>query len=104
MKGAIMESVNRRVFFRQAGTVAAVAGIAGIAAQSPLGIGSAIAGASSVKEADVAPHVELKSDEHLAAHVSNSKTGEISLFTGTREVVFHDRRLASRLIRAMRTA
>jgi hypothetical protein len=39
-------------------------------------------------------------DEPLVAHVRDLATGEIGLFSGTREIVFHDPSLAARLFRA----
>jgi hypothetical protein len=98
-----MEPVSRRMFFKHAGAVAVVAGVAG-AAVSPLALGSA--GASTLANHDhdaaLAPHEELASNESLVAHVKNSHTGEISLFIGQREVTFHDRKVAARLVRATR--
>ena len=40
--------------------------------------------------------------EPLVAHVRNLSTGEMSIFTGTREVVLRDPRLANSLVRAAR--
>jgi hypothetical protein len=40
--------------------------------------------------------------EPLVAHVSDLATGEISVFSGTQEVVFHDQNLAHRLFNASR--
>ena len=40
--------------------------------------------------------------EPLVAHVRDLSTGEIGIFNGTREVVFHDPQLAARLFRAAR--
>jgi hypothetical protein len=97
-----MEPVSRRLFFKHAGAAAAVAVVAGAAA-SPL---AATAGASTLSGRDseptLAPHEELSSDESLVAHVKDSRTGEISLFIGQREVTFHDRKVAARLVRATR--
>ena len=98
-----MEPVSRRMFFKHAGAVAVVAGVAG-AAMSPLALSSA--GASTLANRDrepaLAPHEELASHESLVAHVKDSRTGEISLFIGEREVTFHDRKVAARLVRATR--
>ena len=47
-------------------------------------------------------HEQLSKDESLVAHVKNSRTGEISLFIGQREVTLNDRKVAARLIRAAR--
>jgi hypothetical protein len=99
-----MEPVSRRQFFKGAGAAAAVAVVATTATVSPLGIAGA--GASKLAARDhetpLAPHEELTTDESLVAHVKNSRTGEISLFIGQREVTLHDRKVAARLIRATR--
>jgi hypothetical protein len=91
------------MFFKRAGAVAVVAGAAG-AAMSPLALSTA--GASTLANRDhettLAPHEELASHESLVAHVKDSRTGEISLFIGEREVTFHDRKVAARLVRATR--
>ena len=94
-----MEPVSRRTFFKRAGAVAVVAG--GVAV-TPMGLGGALAGASQVKDAPLAPEEELHSTEELIAHVKNTKSGEISLFVGQREVTIHDRTMAARLVRATR--
>jgi hypothetical protein len=98
-----MEPVSRRMFFKHAGAVAVVAGVAGTA-MSPLALSAA--GASTLANRDheptLAPHEELASHESLVAHVKDSRTGEISLFIGEREVTFHDRKVAARLVRATR--
>jgi hypothetical protein len=91
------------MFFKHAGAVAVVAGVAG-AAVNPLALTTA--GASTLANRDhepvLAPHEELASHESLVAHVKDSRTGEISLFIGEREVTFHDRKVAARLVRATR--
>ena len=101
-----MEPVSRRQFFKHAGSAAAIAVVAGTAA-SPLGLAGA--GASTLagrgeaeREAPLEAHEELASNEDLVAHVKNSRTGEISLFIGQREVTLNDRKVAARLIRAAR--
>lgn len=97
-----MEPVSRRTFFKQAGTAAAVAAVAGGALAAPLGLGSAVAAAASAKETPLTPTEDLRGNEDLVAHVKNSRTGEISLFIGHREVTIHDRKIAARLVRAIR--
>lgn len=97
-----MQSVSRRLFFKQAGAVAAVAAVAGSVAITPMGIAGAVAGTSLDKDSELMTHEELSADESLVAHVKNTRTGEISLFIGHREVTFHDRKVAARLIRAAR--
>jgi hypothetical protein len=98
-----MEPVSRRMFFKHAGAAAAVAVVAGAAA-SPLALGTAGASTLSARDSEptLAPHEELAAHESLVAHVKDSRTGEISLFIGQREVTFHDRKVAARLVRATR--
>jgi hypothetical protein len=101
-----MEPVSRRIFFKHAGAAAAVAVVAGGAIAAPLGLGSAVAGAAASKTASkdtpLTPSEDLRGNEELVAHVKNSRTGEISLFVGHREVTIHDRQIAARLVRATR--
>ena len=94
-----MDQISRRSFFRRAGTVAAVAGAAAVA---PIGIVNAVAATSPSEDRELAPNEHLADGEHLVAHVKNAATGEISLFVGTREVIFRDRKVAARLVRASR--
>lgn len=98
-----MEPISRRRFFRQAGSVAAIAGAVAVV---PAGVVSSVAGAATREPAAKEP--ELTASEHLAegdnliAHVKDARTGEISLFVGNREVLIHDRSVAARLVRATR--
>jgi hypothetical protein len=94
-----MEAVSRRKFFKQAGAVTAVAGTMAVA---PLGIASSMAGAATSKEEALTPNEHLRGDEELVAHVKNSRTGEITLFIGHREVTIRVRKVAARLVRATR--
>lgn len=99
-----MEPVSRRTFFKHAGTAAAVAAVAGGSIAAPLGLGSTLAGAATSKQSDtpLTPSENLRGNENLVAHVKNSRTGEISLFVGHREITIHDRKIAARLVRAIR--
>jgi Flp pilus assembly protein CpaB len=97
-----MESIDRRGFFKQAGAAAAVVTIAGAVATVPLGMGSAIAGAATTHESELTTSEHLRDGEDLVAHVKNARTGEISLFVGEREVTIQDRKIAARLVRAIR--
>jgi hypothetical protein len=94
-----MEPVSRRNFFKQAGSVAAVAGALAVA---PVGLTSASASPRALDEPDLAASEDLQAGDHLVAHVLNARTGEISLFVGTREVRIKDRKVAARLVRATR--
>jgi hypothetical protein len=97
-----MKEVSRRMFFKQAGTAAAVAAVATSVAVGPLGAAGAVAGAETPKAADISPQDDLRAGEHLVARVKNARTGEINLFIGQKEVTIHDRKVAARLIRAAR--
>jgi hypothetical protein len=90
------------MFFKQAGAAAAVVAVAGSTAVAPLGLGTALAGAATTKDTPLHPSEDLRSNEDLVAHIKNTKTGEISLFVGQREVTIHDRTIAARLVRATR--
>lgn len=97
-----MEPVSRRIFFKHAGSIAAVAVVAGSVSASPIAL--ATAGASSARndEKALSASEDLSAGEELVAHVKNTRTGEISLFIGEREVTFRDRKVAARLVRATR--
>ena len=78
-----MKEVSRRMFFKQAGTAAAVAAVATSVAVGPLGAAGAVAGAAETpKAADISPQDDLRAGEHLVARVKNARTGEINLFIG----------------------
>jgi hypothetical protein len=97
-----MEPVSRRTFFKQAGVAAAAVAVAGSTAVAPVGLGTAMAGAATTKDAPLAPEENLRGNEELVAHIKNAHTGEISLFVGEREVTIHDTTVAARLVRATR--
>ena len=94
-----MAKLTRRGFIGQ--TSASVATI---------GVLAAVPGLATVNEmadavASDAAATELSTStfsESLVAHVSNLATGEVSIMTGTREVIFHDADLVMRLLRAVR--
>ena len=65
----------------------------------------AVPGLAHVPEASAAPAMESPTTELsglVVAHVRNQSTGEIALMVGTREIVFRDRRLVARLVKAAR--
>jgi hypothetical protein len=99
-----MAQVSRRLFLRNSGL--AVAG-AGVMSQIPF-LSSLVGAGESEGPAAVDAATEGTDEgaaslsEPLVAHVRDLSTGEISIFNGTREVVFNDPQLASRLFRAGR--
>ena len=99
-----MQSVSRRIFFKQAGALAAAAAVAGSVAVAPSSIAGAATGtaAALASDKDLSPQENLGPDDVLVAHVKNARTGEISLFLGHREITLHDRKVAARLVRATR--
>jgi hypothetical protein len=87
-----MEPTNRRTFLRNTGIAVAAAGAA-----------TAIpATAASALERSTPPVPDDAPDAPVVAHVRNVKKGEVVLYTGEREVVVNDRRLASLLFHATR--
>jgi hypothetical protein len=99
-----MSELSRRVFLKGgsaaivfAGAISAIPGLPAVVGavdtQSPADAGTAEAGASEVESATLG--------EPLIAHIRNLSTGEIGLFSGTREVTLLDPQLAVRLARAL---
>lgn len=100
-----MKAFERRVFLTRgsmavaaAGVVSAVPGLAtgliAVEEESP-------AAESALADA-LAGGETISMDEPLVAHVRDLATGEIGLFSGEREIVFHDPGLAARLFHASR--
>jgi hypothetical protein len=94
-----MDDITRRSFFKHAGAAAAVAGAVAVA---PGSIATAVAATTPATDRELTAEEHLAAGEHLVAHLKNAETGEITLFVGHREVTFHDRTVAARLIRATR--
>jgi hypothetical protein len=95
-----MNSFERRVFLTRGSVAVAAAGIA-----------TAVPGLASglISIEQEAPEAEAVIEgegaamtEPLVAHVRDLATGEIGLFSGTQEIVFHDPGLAARLFNATR--
>ena len=101
-----MSELSRRVFLK-GGTAAVVA--AGAISAMP-GLPALIGAAETQGPADVGAAesavVEGESSvsmtEPLVAHVRDLASGEIGLFSGTREITVLDPRLAAALVRALR--
>lgn len=88
-----MAKLSRRGFFKQTSATAATFGI--LAAFPVM--------AATTEAPAEAPAVEASATEFtepLLAHVSDIASGEISLLTGTREVIFRDPELVMRLLQA----
>jgi hypothetical protein len=101
-----MSELSRRVFLRGSAAAAVAVGalsaipglpaLVGIAeTQAPADAGEAQA---AVSEADSS----LTMSEPLVAHVRDLASGEIGLFSGTREITVLDPRLAAALVKALR--
>jgi hypothetical protein len=91
-----MQPIERRVFLTRGSVVVAAAGVA---AAVP-GLAPGLLEPAGAAEAEPASEVTL--DEPLVVHVRDLATGEIGLFSGTQEIVVHDRRLATLLVQATR--
>jgi len=94
--------LSRRSFLRSgsvtmvaAGVMAAVPGLSSLLAASPADT-AAVDGA--VTDAVEAPSL----DSALVAHVRDLQTGEIAVYHGTQEFIFHDPAMAARLFYATR--
>ncbi len=99
-----MAEVSRRSFLRNSGLAVAAAGVM---SQVPLLGNFVTAGEADVPAAtDAATGAAGEGTASLTgplvAHVRDLSTGEIGIFNGTREVIYHDPQLAARLFRAAR--
>jgi hypothetical protein len=101
-----MSEVSRRVFLKggsaaivAAGAISAIPGLpalVGVAdTQGPADVGAAEA---AVTDAESSPAMT----EPLIAHIRDLSTGEIGLFSGTREITVLNPQLAASLVKAMR--
>ena len=93
-----MKPIERRVFLTRGSVVVAAAGVA---AAVP-GLAPGLLEPAGAAEAAGSPADEVTLDEPLVVHVRDLRTGEIGLFSGTEEIVVHDRGLANLLVQATR--
>lgn len=93
------EGLTRRSFLRNTGVAVAVVGAA---AAVPVATSSALKGHSPLVESNTAWEAAGSSLGPLTAHVKNARTGEISVYVGTREVTIRDQEIARRLVNAAR--
>jgi hypothetical protein len=101
-----MSELSRRVFLKggtaavvAAGAISAIPGlpalVGAVETQGPADVGAA---ESAVAEGESS----VSMSEPLVAHVRDLASGEIGLFSGTREITVLDPRLAAALVRALR--
>jgi hypothetical protein len=101
-----MSELSRRVFLKggtaavvAAGAISTIPGlpalVGAVESQGPADAGTA---ESAVAEGESS----LSMTEPLVAHVRDLASGEIGLFSGTREITVLDPRLAAALVRALR--
>lgn len=88
-----MTKLTRRSFLKQTSVSAATLGL--------LPAIPALAAISHPPEA-AAQELSALSAVPMVVHVSDAATGEVTLLVGAREIVFRDRRLVARLIKAAR--
>jgi hypothetical protein len=101
-----MSGVSRRVFLKSssaavvaAGAISAIPGLPAmvglVETQGPADVGASEAAATDAESSGLM-------SEPLVAHIRDLGTGEIGLFSGTREVTVLNPQLAALLFRAMR--
>lgn len=100
-----MSGFDRRTFLRRGTSAVAVAGVVAAlpgstAASALLGAVESDGPAADDAAAQVGESGNLT--EPLVAHVRDLSSGEIGLFSGTREIVIRDPNLATRLFNATR--
>jgi hypothetical protein len=100
-----MSRFTRRTFLKTSSTAVVAAG----ALSAVPGLPAAVGALDSTAPADVGAADAALADagtttlaEPLVAHVRDLSTGEIGLFSGTREITVLDPGLAARLVRAVR--
>jgi hypothetical protein len=85
--------LTRRSFLKQTSVSAAT-----------IGLLPAIPALAAIPDASetAAPEMAATSTDPMVVHVSDVAKGEVTLLVGAREIVFRDRRLVARLIKAAR--
>jgi hypothetical protein len=77
------------------------------ASAATLGALLAMPGLADARETPTTPALNLTREEldgPIVLHVRNLSSGEVALLAGTRELVYHDRDLVKRLVKATRQA
>ena len=91
-----MEPTSRRQFLRRSSAVAAAAGVA---AAVPATAAKALSSRSTKEPEPKLPN-DPSVDVPVVAHVRDVRKGVVSLYTGEREIVVKNRRLAAALYHA----
>jgi hypothetical protein len=89
----VVTKLTRRSFLKQTSVSAAT-----------IGLLPAIPALATIPHAaeTAAPEMSATSTGPMVVHVSDVAKGEVTLLVGAREIVFRDRRLVARLIKAAR--
>jgi len=96
-----MPSISRRHFLRNASIGAAATGVAAAGGLSLLtGVSGAEAAPAPLKP--TSPDMPLLDGSGVVAHVVDAKSGEISLFVGTKHINYTNQALAQELLKATR--
>jgi hypothetical protein len=95
-----MDPIDRRSFLTRSSIAVAAAGVVSAVPGLATGLSATESDAPAAESAIEGEAFTMA--EPLVAHVRDLATGEIGLFSGAREIVFHDPALASRLYRASR--
>lgn len=93
-----MDQVSRRQFLRNASLGAAATGVLA-AYGTDLVRGAGSAGAHPLASPNEQPAAALDGSD-VFAHVVDARTGQMSLFVGTKEISYTNRDLAQQILRA----
>jgi hypothetical protein len=99
VKETIVSGLSRRLFLTKSSLTVVAAGVVSAMPALPAVVTSAEAEAPAA-EAEVGESETLAAP--LVAHVKNLQTGEVSLYSGEREINILDRGLAARLFNAVK--
>ncbi len=100
-----MSTFSRRLFMKRGGMTVAAAAVATPSLGSLLSTGSTeapeVAGDTSGVAAESTAGASSNLTQPLVARIQNAATGEISIYSGTQEITYHDPEMTSRLMRAV---
>jgi hypothetical protein len=99
-----MHGFSRRWFLKTGSAAVVAAGAISTLPGLPSAVGALETQGPADAEATLSAEADASSalEEPLVAHVRDLSTGEIGLFSGTREITILDPQLAARLLRAAR--